>query len=194
MKEINLNADWLFCLGGEWDEEKAQKVCLPHSVELTPEVSSGCRNYQGECIYCKKLWIPEEDRGKKLFLEFEGAMGVSELFLNGEKVKEHFCGYTPLVYDMSEKLKYGEENLIMIRLDNRDNCDVPPGKPQADLDFSYDGGLYRDVKLKVCDRLYITHPLLEETAAGGGIFVWYSDVTESHARVHFRVHVKITCK
>lgn len=43
MKEINLNADWLFCLGGEWDEEKAQKVCLPHSVELTPEVSSGCR-------------------------------------------------------------------------------------------------------------------------------------------------------
>lgn len=190
MKEINLNADWLFCLGGEWDEEKAQKVCLPHSVELTPEVSSGCRNYQGECIYCKKLWIPEEDRGKKLFLEFEGAMGVSELFLNGEKVKEHFCGYTPLVYDMGEKLKYGEENLIMIRLDNRDNCDVPPGKPQADLDFSYDGGLYRDVKLKVCDRLYITHPLLEETAAGGGIFVWYSDVTESHARVHFRVHVK----
>lgn len=124
----------------------------------------------------KNFFVSDEMKGQKAVLEFEGAMGVSQLFINGILVKEHFCGYTPLVAEVSKQLLYGEENLVEVRLDNSDNAEVPPGKPQAVLDFSYDGGLYRNATLTFHSPLYITHPLLEDEVAGGGIFVWFTDV------------------
>jgi beta-galactosidase len=91
---------------------------------------------------------------------------------------------------VSEQLIYGEENKIEICLDNSDNSEVPPGKPQGDLDFTYEGGLYRDAWILVSDKLYITHPLLANEVAGGGVFVWYSDVTEQCADVNFKVQIR----
>lgn len=187
---ISLNKDWQFSRGGELNSSEAEMVCLPHTVELTPANSSGCRNYQGACVYSKAIFIPEGYRGKKLFLEFEGAMGVSALFINGEKVNEHYCGYTPFITDISELVNFNRENEILITLDNSDNAEVPPGKPQKDLDFTYDGGLYRDVRLTVCEPLYITNPILANEKAGGGIFVWYSNVSEKEADVHIKAQIK----
>ena len=135
MKTVSFSKDWKFVLGDVWCEEKAAEVCLPHTVALTPEISSGCRNYQGKCIYKKSFFAEEAHRGEKAILEFEGAMGVSQLYLNGELIKEHFCGYTPLVADISDRLLFGEENLVEVRLDNSDNPEVPPGKNQDVLDF-----------------------------------------------------------
>lgn len=190
MQVKSFNSDWQFCLGKNWCEEKSEIVCLPHTVELTPAISSGCRNYQGKCIYRKNFNIPENYKGKNIILEFEGAMGVSELFVNGKKIAEHFCGYTPLVANVSEYLIYGEENKVEICLDNSDNSEVPPGKPQGDLDFTYEGGLYRDAWISISEPLYITHPLLANEVAGGGVFVWYSNVLEECADVNFKVQVK----
>ena len=171
MKTLSFSKDWKFVLGDSWCEETASEVCLPHTVALTPEISSGCRNYQGKCIYEKTLFIPSEYEGKKVWIEFEGAMGVSELFIGGEKVAEHLSGYIPFVCDVGAFLRYGEENVLRITLDNSDNGDVPPGKPQRDLDFTYDGGLYRRASISVSEPLYITNPLIENEVAGGGIFV-----------------------
>ena len=186
----DISRDFKFCLGGEWNEDVAKFVCLPHTVEITPANSSGCRNYQGKCIYEKTLFIPSEYEGKKVWIEFEGAMGVSELFIGGEKVAEHLSGYIPFVCDVGAFLKYGEENVLRITLDNSDNGDVPPGKPQRDLDFTYDGGLYRRASISVSEPLYITNPLLENEVAGGGIFVHYSNVSEQSATVHTKIEVK----
>ena len=65
----NINSGWSFCLGDIYDAEKAERVCLPHSVKLTPQNSSGCRNYQGKCVYRKMLFVPDDLKGKKLFLK-----------------------------------------------------------------------------------------------------------------------------
>ncbi len=185
---IGLNKDWLFSKGEVF--ENPQSVCLPHSVELTPENSSGCRNYQGLCHYKKEIFIPKEYEGQKLILEFEGAMGSAVLYINGKAVAEHFCGYTPFVIDAGEFFEYDKNNELYITLDNSDNPTIPPGKPQKDLDFSYDGGLYRDVTLSVFNPLYITNPILTDEIAGGGIYVWYENVSQSSAQVCFRVQVK----
>lgn len=190
MKVTSFNSDWQFCLGENWSGENSENVCLPHSVELTPAISSGCRNYQGKCIYRKTFYVLPENQGKNIILEFEGAMGVSTLFLNGQQIAQHFCGYTPFVVDVSEHLVYGAENRIELCLDNSDNSEVPPGKPQADLDFTYEGGLYRDAWLSVSEPLYITHPLLADDVAGGGVFVWYSNVLGKSTDVNFKVQVK----
>lgn len=165
-------------------------VCLPHSVKLTPANSSGCRNFQGVCKYLKSIFVPHEYKGQKLFLRFEGAMGKSALYINGNEVSRHFCGYTPFVTDITDNVNYGEENEIAITLDNSDDPLIPPGKPQDGLDFSYDGGLYRSVTLTVCEPLYITDPILANEVGGGGIFVWYTDVSESSAAVHIKTHIK----
>lgn len=187
---ILLNKNWLFSRAEENGMTAPEYVCLPHSVKLTPANSSGCRNFQGVCKYLKSIFVPHEYKGQKLFLRFEGAMGKSALYINGNEVSRHFCGYTPFITDITDNVNYGEENEIAITLDNSDDPLIPPGKPQDGLDFSYDGGLYRSVTLTVCEPLYITDPILANEVAGGGIFVWYTDVSESSAAVHIRAHIK----
>lgn len=189
-KITDMNRGWQFCLGGEWKEKEAEAVCFPHPVSITPAISSGGRNYQGKCIYQKNLFVPKEYEGKKIILEFEGLMGVSRLSVNGTFVKEHLCGYTPFVIDLSDCLIYGRDNLLRIDLDNSDNPDVPPGKPQADLDFTYEGGIYRQATLSVFEPLYITHPLLENEVAGGGVFVHYENVSNESADVCVKVQTR----
>lgn len=187
---ILLNQNWIFRRGEGAEQTEAETVCLPHTVQLTPANASGCRNYQGFYCYRKSLAVPQEYRGKKLFLRFEGAMGAAVLFVNGREVDRHYCGYTPFVTDITEYVNYGSENELYITLDNSDDPLFPPGKPQSELDFTYDGGLYRDVTLTVCEPLYITDPVLADEKAGGGIFVWYTDVSADSADVHIRAHIK----
>ncbi|MDA3730870.1 hypothetical protein PBV87_05070 [Niameybacter massiliensis] len=184
----NLNNDWSFQLGSE--ERQTKKVHLPHTVELTPAISSGCINYQGLCTYYKEMMMPLELQYKKVIIEFDGAMGVSKLYINGELVKTHYCGYTPLVQNITAYIKWGEINEIKVELDNSDNEDVPPGRPQGTLDFTYDGGLYREARLYFVEPLHITHALLANEVAGGGIFVSYKDVTHESALVNVKTHVQ----
>ena len=77
-----------------------------------------------------------------------------------------------------------------MRLDNTDNPDVPPGKPQKDLDFVYFGGLYRNVRLVVTDRLHVTDAVYAGKVAGGGIFVTYPSIDGTAATVEVKVNVK----
>lgn len=184
---ICLNKNWYFSKG---KTQNWEIVCLPHSVELTPENSSGGRNYQGEYAYRKAVYIPEKYKGKKLFLKFDGAMGLAVLSVNGKEVDRHFCGYTPFVADITDFVEYEKENELYLALDNSDDASYPPGKPQELLDFSYEGGIYRNVTLTVCEPLYITDPLLTDEEAGGGIFVWYTEVSEQAANVNVKLHTK----
>ena len=64
------------------------------------------------------------------------------------KVAEHFGGYLPFAADISGYCTAdGKDNVIAVRADNSDDPTYPPGKPQNDLDFTYLGGIYRDVYL-----------------------------------------------
>ena len=184
---IDINKDWYFSLG---DNNKYEIVTLPHCVKLTPYISSGNRNYQGICNYYKNLYIPLDFADKNLTIEFEGAMGVTELYVNNQLIKTSYCSYIPLVADITSYVKYGENNIISLKLDNSDNEEVPPGKPQGSLDFTYEGGLYRKATLTVTNKIQITHPLLENEIAGGGVFVWFEDVLQPICNVVIKTHIK----
>lgn len=186
IKQINDN--WEFYIPGR--KQSRQRVCLPHTISLVPANSSGGRNYQGICVYEKRIYIGEECADKKAFIEFEGAMGLSELYVNDVHVKTHYCGYTPLIADITDKITCGAENHIYIKLDNRDNEEVPPGKPQRELDFCYDGGLYREARLTFTNKVYVTNAILAEEIAGGGIFVSFREVSEENAVVNVKTHIR----
>lgn len=181
---IDINRDWTFTTD---KNDKKEIVCLPHTIELTPANSSGGLNYQGICSYEKDIDI--ECKDGKIFIEFEGAMGAAELWINEKLVARHFCGYTPFVADITDYAADGK-NSFRVVLDNRDNEKFPPGKPQNELDFCYDGGLYRKAKLIYTDKLYISNPLIENEPAGGGIFIHCENISENHADICVKTHVR----
>jgi hypothetical protein len=157
-------------------------VNAPHAVRLEPENASGMTNFQGVCWYRRHITALETWKGKKIFVEFEGAMQVADVWFNGRHVLTHYGGYLPFMVDLTGMIQYGKaDNVLALRLDNSDYPDVPPGKPQNQLDFTYLGGLYRNVWMYVTDRLHVTDAVYANKAAGGGTFVTYPRVSAESA-------------
>jgi len=166
-----------------------ETVNLPH----TPVIESKAldHQWQGLCWYRRHFSALPEWKGRRVSVEFEAAMQVAEVFVNGKKVAEHFGGYLPFSVDLTDLIDYapGADNVIAVRLDNRDNPLVPPGKPLASMDMTYQGGLYRDVWLNVTSPLHITNAVAANEVGGGGVFVKYPHVSKEKAVLEVQTHV-----
>ncbi|MGN1094121.1 MAG: glycoside hydrolase family 2 TIM barrel-domain containing protein [Candidatus Neoclostridium sp.] len=151
-----------------YDDKEWETVCLPHTVRVEKLLCSGGKNYQGECWYRKRFTVKKEWEDKELFFEFGGAMQRLDAWLDGKALSSATCGFLPVRLSVSG-LKEGE-HLLALKSDNSDMPDVPPGKPQGALDFCYFGGLYRDAKFSVRNKLRFTDAVHEGRAAAGGLF------------------------
>ncbi len=160
-----------------------EPATLPHTVRIEPCDVNACLNYQGVCWYRRSLHLKPEWKGRVLYLNFQGAMQVADVWLNGVHLTTHYGGYIPFTVDISKAARPDGDNLLLVRLDNSDNPEVPPGKPQNELDFTYFGGLYRSVDLQILHPLHITDPILADKVAGGGIFVTYLEVATEESTV-----------
>ncbi len=196
----SLNPDWKLKLGtipaeqkpyaSDYDDSSWSSVNLPNGLEVLPLDASGGVNYQGEAWYRKWMTLPKEEAGKRHILYFEGIMGKSKLYVNGELIKEHAGGYLPLAADVTGKLKTGEKNLIAVWADNADDTDCPPGKPQHALDFCYFGGIYRDVwMISTSPKLYVTDENMAGKVAGGGMFIATLSANARQAEMEVKLDV-----
>lgn len=164
-----------------------QSVRLPHTPFIEPYVV--LKQWQGVCYYRKSLKIDKKDADKQLWLEFEGAMHLADIWVNGKHVIQHSGGYTPFVVDITGLAHADSTNEILVRLDNRNNSLIPPGKPLESLDFCYFGGLYRDVNLIVKKSVHITHPIMADKVGGGGVFVTFPRVSQQQAEVSVKLQL-----
>jgi len=192
----NFNVGWHFIKqdvpgaeASDFNDESWAVVNLPDGLEVLPLSASGSINYQGPAWYRKHFTVDASLKGKKIMIHFEGIMGKSKIWLNGQLLRENFGGYFPVHLDVTESLNYGRDNVIAVRADNSDDPDYPPGKPQDKMDFTYFGGIYRDVWLITHNEVYVTHPLAVDKVAGGGIFVHCEDLTEQSVQVLVDVDV-----
>lgn len=112
-----------------------------------------------------------------------------DVFLNGEKLSSHYGGYLGFIVDITNKVKFNEDNLLAIKVTNQDDPQTPPGKPLAKLDFNYYGGIYRDVKMVITNQVYISDPLEANKTAGGGLFVTYPKVDSKSATLNIKTHI-----
>ena len=167
---------------GNWE-----KINLPHTPFVEPLVV--LHQWQGICYYRKILNVSKKEIDKQLWLEFEGAMHLADVWVTGQHLIQHSGGYTPFVVDVTGMLHADRGNEILVRLDNRNNPLIPPGKPLETLDFCYYGGLYRDVNLIVKHPVHITHPIMANEVAGGGIFVTYPYVSKQEAEIKVKTQV-----
>lgn len=193
----NMNTAWRFLKSDaqeawkmDYNDAGWEVVSLPHGLEYLPVEASGCVNYQGIAWYRKHFVPAKELNGKRIHLHFEGIMGKSKVWVNGELINEHFGGYLPVVMDITSVLKPGVENVIAVCADNSNDPTYAPGKTQEMLDFVYFGGIYRDCFLIAHNDVYITDPNCEEVTAGGGLFVAYGQVSEKEAGVFLKLHVR----
>ena len=191
--ELNFNLDWKYSEGDAkgaelktFDDSAWTYVDLPHSTTfVTPEKPFA---YIGVSWYRKHFAVPAADKGRKVFLEFEAAMQAADVWVNGVKKIRHEGGYTPFTIDITDDAIYGgADNLIAVRVDSTANPDWAPGRPV--IDFQYYGGLYRDVRMYVTDRLHVTDAVFAGKAAGGGVFVTYPAVSRSSATVNIQTNV-----
>lgn len=168
----------------KWDE-----VSLPHTAFIEPLTVTG-RQWTGICWYRKLYRAERRQRHNHTGLLFDGAMNDAIVYLNGAEIARHSGGYLPFYVDLSRDLQYGKENEILVRLDNRDNPGIPPGKPLDQLDFLWYSGLYRNVSLYVTDRLHITAPPESSAVYGGGIMTGARDISREAATLTVSVQVR----
>lgn len=156
-----LNDDWLFTeqfedslVAPEYPENTLQPVRLPHTCKETPFHYFDESLYQMVSGYRRHLLIPKDWQGKRILLTFEGAAHDSTVFCNGKKVGEHHCGYTAFTVDLTDNVLYGQDNLLCVRLDSRENLNVPPFGYV--IDYMTYGGIYRDVRLEVKEKVSLS--------------------------------------
>lgn len=193
----SMNPAWRFYKGSavgaeakEFNDKAWQVVSLPNGIEYLPTEASGCINYQGEVWYRKHFTPSEALKGKKLFLHFEAIMGKSKIYVNGKLLAEHFGGYLPVSVDVTDALKWGEDNVIAVWADNSDDPTYAPGKPQDVLDYAYLGGIYRDCWLIAHNYVFITDPNYENEIAGGGLFIATDRVSEQSTDILLKAHIR----
>lgn len=176
-----------------FDDSGWERVSLPHTARVealvTGEPGSPTFQWQGLCWYRRTLRLGAGAAGKKVFLRFDGAMNVADVWLDGVRIGHHMGGFLPFVLDVSDRVTPGRDSTLAVRLDNRDDPITGP-KPLQQLDFNTYGGLYRDVHLVVKDRLHITDPIFSDHPAGGGVFVTYPEVSERAAVVRVQTQVR----
>lgn len=139
MRRITLfNDNWTFI-----KENTAETVTLPHTWNAKDGTDGGNDYYRGTCEYRKRFARPELSEGEELWIEFRGAAMTAEVFLNGTKLARHEGGYSTFRANLTPALR--DENELTVTVDNGKNDHVYPQK----ADFTFYGGLYRDVYLIV---------------------------------------------
>ena len=162
---IRINNDWEFVF--QWTdsfgrgEGVGQAVRLPHTVKELPLHCADSADYETVSGYRRRLAIPKESEGQRIFLQFDGAAHIATVYINGRELAAHRCGYTAFRVELTGHIRYGGENLLAVKLDSTENPAVPPFGFL--IDYLTYGGLYRDVWLdirpqKLIDQLFVYTP------------------------------------
>ena len=120
-----------------------QSVNLPHSWNDKDAFDETPGYRRGASWYRRELPLNDDLVNKRLYLYFEGANQVAEVYVNTHLVGKHIGGYTAFAFDITDHVTLGKPNFIAVRVDNSFNADIPP----LTADFNMYGGIYQDVWL-----------------------------------------------
>lgn len=142
-----------------------EQVNLPHTWNTTDVADDSPGYYRGVGWYTKKIFINPSWHNKAVYVYFEGASQVAEVYINGRKAGTHIGGYTGFAFPITQYLSFGDTtnpspNEISVWVDNSHNEDIPP----LSADFTFYGGIYRSAYLVATDSVHIN---MDDHAAPG---------------------------
>lgn len=194
----NFNSSWKFERFGQHPEKQGGLIAEPESLETVNYNDSAWRNlnlphdwgiegpfrndlvnetgllpWKGIGWYRKHFVVLENDKEKQIFIDFDGAMANAQVWLNGQFVGEWPNGYTSFRFNLTPYIKFGEENIIAVRLDT-ENFDSRwyPG-----------AGIYRNVWLTKANAVHIDH---------WGIYLTTPKVSIEEAIIDLQINLKNT--
>lgn len=174
----NFNPGWRLHVGDApgaeataFDDAKWQPVTLPRAWNEDDAFAKDIVDHTtGIAWYRKRFTLPAGVATRKVFIEFEGARQAAEVFVNGQRVGLHENGVTAFGFDLSPFVKPGD-NLIAVRTDNRWDYREQATNQRyqwADRNFNANyGGLLKNLRLHVTDKLYQTLPLVSNLGTTG---------------------------
>lgn len=174
--KIQMNDGWEFFREGQ----KSVKVSIPHTWNAI-DGANGFDYYKGQCIYKKEFFVEKSNESNSLFLEFEGSNSVTDVYVNGRHLGQHRGGYSTFRFDVTKVLEFGEMNDLEVRVDNTVFEDVYPQM----ADFTFYGGIYRDVSLIVSNPIHFD--LMDYGSQG--IYVIQKNVTDEVAELEVKTRI-----
>lgn len=177
-----INDGWKFTKGSPFeaqltgcDDSSWETVNIPHTWNDKDADDETPGFYRGPVWYRKQLFIDKSQEGRQAVIYFEGANQEVRFYLNGQFVGEHKGGYTRFCFDITPHLRYGQENLFAIYVNNVYNPNISP----LSADFTFFGGIYRDVYLQFMNPVHIA----TNDYASSGVYIRTPEVNNSAASV-----------
>lgn len=170
----DLPADSVFIVQQGW-----RQLDLPHDWSIEgkydkdhPSGRGGGYLPTGIAWYRKEFLLPAACEGRRVFIEFDGVMANSEVYINGKLLGKRPNGYVSFSYDMSEHLRYGGNNQLSVRVDNS----IQPASRW------YTGsGINRHVRMSIKSPVYLPQ---------WGVFVRSSKVSSERAELDVQIDVR----
>lgn len=178
-KTISLNDQWEF----NKENGPVEKVNIPHTWNDKDVLDDVPGYYRGLGIYKRKLKLDESAKGKAIFLVFNSVAQEAEVLVNGKSAGKHIGSYTRFIVPISSFLNF-KDDVIEVRANNRFNEDIPP----LTADFTFFGGLYRNVTLLMTNPLHFS----QKENGSSGVFITTPQVSASTASVQVKSSVDNT--
>lgn len=202
-EKYNFNYGWMFQFGDDpqgsqvgCDDKGWRKVSLPHTYN-EDEAFKVKIWYMTDTVawYRKHFSLPAKAKGKKVFIEFEGARQCADVYLNGKEVGYSENGVMAFGFDLTPYINYGGDNVIAVRVDNDWKYKERSSGEQFqwnDINFNANyGGLPRNVWMHITDNVYQTLPLYSNLKTTG-VYVYAKniDIRNRSAILHAESEVK----
>lgn len=188
---ILLNNEWKFRRGFTMEDVSGstdsgfEMVNLPHTVQ---EIPYDCFDQTMTCMVSTyvKYFDLDEISGKRILLSFEGVSACYDLYLNGEKAGSHKGAYSAALFDVTEFVCKGSNRMVLM-VDSNERDDIPPNG--STVDYLIYGGIYRDVKLYIREKIYVKH-LLARYDMDDNAITLCPELLLENAGSEKKVHVK----
>ena len=201
--KYNFNAEWLLYVGDipeakevRFQDADWKKVTLPRPFNEDEAFRLSIEQLTDTVMWYRKHFrLPAGSKNKKVFVEFEGVRQGADFYINGEYIGLHENGAMAVGFDLTPYIKYGQENVMAVRIDNNWNYKerATGTKYQwSDRNFNANyGGIPKNVWLHVTDKVYQTLPLYSNLKTTG-VYIYAEDirVKSRKAVVHAESEIK----
>jgi len=136
-----------------FDDSRFDQVVIPHTNIPLPWHGFDEKTYQFVSLYRRRFKLPPAAKGKHVFVDFEGAMTASTVWINGTRLGEYKGGYTPFSFDLTPHIDFDGDNVLAVDVDSTERADIPPFG--YEIDYLTFGGIYREVSLRIVPSSFI---------------------------------------
>lgn len=186
-EKYNFNSQWLLYVGDvpeaknvNFQDKDWKKITLPRPFNEDEAFKLDIHNLTDTIMWYRKHFrLPEEAKGKKVFVEFEGVRQGADFYINGQYLGLHENGAMAVGFDLTPYIKYGGENVMAVRVDNNwlykeRATDTKYQWSDRNFNANY-GGIPKNVWLHVTDKLYQTLPLYSNLHTTG-VYIYADDI------------------